>query len=78
MSYNSFVMWGTLSLMMLGAAGGAIYRGDLFQNFRDAYPSDMFKQDARRRCGMMDASFSKFSSGDRANCYRTQLRMPDT
>ena len=78
MSYNSLMMWGTLSLMVLGGAGGAVYRGDLVQNFRDAYPSDMFKQDALRRCTRMDASFSKFSSSDRDNCYRSQLRTPDT
>jgi len=36
MSCNYFAMWGLLILMALDAFGGAIYRGDLISNFRDA------------------------------------------
>ena len=76
MSYSSFTMWGMLILLVLGAFGGAIYRGDLITMFRDAYPSDYARQDALRRCSMADASFSKFSVYDRDACYRSQLRPP--
>ena len=73
MSYNYFTMWGLLFLLALGAFGGAIYRGDLISNFRDAYPSDVGEQDALRRCGQADASFNKFSESDRQNCYGAML-----
>ena len=66
-------MWGLLILLALGAFGGAIYRGDFIQTFRDAYPSEIAKQDALKRCRQADASFSKFSSGDRDHCYQAML-----
>jgi hypothetical protein len=71
MSYSSFTMWGMLSLMVVGAVVGGLFHGDLIQNFRDAYPSDIAKQDALRRCAMMDAAFSKYSPSDRDNCCRS-------
>jgi hypothetical protein len=73
MSYNYFTMWGLLILMALGAFGGAIYRGDLISNFREAYPSDLAEQDALRRCGQSDAAFNKFSESDRRSCYGAML-----
>lgn len=73
MSYSYFTMWGMLALLVFGALGGAIYRGDLIETFRDAYPSDIAHQDALRRCAQSDASFSKFSRDDRETCYRALL-----
>jgi len=66
-------MWGLLILLGLGAFGGAIYRGDFIQTFRDAYPAEIDKQDALRRCHQADAGFSKFSASDRDNCYAAML-----
>jgi hypothetical protein len=74
MSYSSFIMWGTLSLMAFGGIGGAIVKGDLIGTFQEAYPSDLAKKDALYRCSEADASFSKFSQADRENCYRILLR----
>jgi hypothetical protein len=59
--------------MTFGAVGGALYRGDLISNFRDAYPSDLAERDALQRCSTADASFNKFSEGDRRNCYGAML-----
>jgi hypothetical protein len=73
MQSSYFTMWGLLILMVLGAFGGSIYHGDLIASFRDAYPSDPARQDALRRCGAQDASFSKFSAHDRDVCYRALL-----
>jgi hypothetical protein len=73
MPSSYFTMWGLLILMGLGAVGGSIYHGDLFASFKDAYPSDPAKEDALRRCGAQDASFSKFSAADRDVCYRALL-----
>jgi hypothetical protein len=73
MPSSYFTMWGLLILMGLGAFGGLIYRGDLLSTFSGAYPSDPGRQDALRRCGEADASFSKFSADDRRACYRAML-----
>jgi hypothetical protein len=70
MSYNYFTMWGLLTLMGLAAFGGLIYRGEILSTFSEAYPSDPGKQDALRRCGDADLSFSKFSVDDRRACYK--------
>lgn len=66
MSYSYFSMWGLLILMGLGAAGGLMHGGD-------AYPSDTAQQEALRRCGEADASFSRFSANDRQACYKVML-----
>ena len=73
MSHSYFSMWGLLILMGLGAVGGLIYRGELVSTFSEAYPSDPGKQDALRRCGQADPSFSKFSGDDRRACYQAML-----
>jgi hypothetical protein len=73
MSHSYFTMWGLLILMGLGAFGGLAYRGELFSTFSEAYPSDPGKRDALHRCGEADPSFSKFSSEDRAHCYKAML-----
>jgi hypothetical protein len=78
MSYSTFTMWGMLTLLALGAFGGAIYRGDLISTFRGAYPSDLARQSALRRCSQADAAFSKFSESDREACYRSQILHPPT
>jgi hypothetical protein len=71
MSYSYFTMWGLLIMMGLGAAGALVHHGDI--NVSGAYPSDPAKQNALRRCGDADPSFSKFSAGDRNACYRAML-----
>ena len=65
MGFSYLNMWGLLILLALGAVGGALYRGDLIQSFRDAYPTEVAKQDALRRCQQANPSFSKFSVEDR-------------
>ena len=73
MSYSSFTMWGALTLMAFGAFGGAIFEGDLVGMYEDAYPSELAKKDALRRCGLAQSSFSRFSEADRETCYRAML-----
>lgn len=73
MPTSYFTMWSLLILMGLGAVGGLVYRGDLIRTFSEAYPSDPARQDALRRCGDADASFTKFSADDRQACYRALL-----
>jgi hypothetical protein len=73
MSSRYFSMWGLLIMMGLAGFGGLIYRGELVSTFSEAYPSDPGKQDALRRCGQADLSFSKFSADERRACYRAML-----
>jgi hypothetical protein len=73
MPASYFTMWGVLILMALGALGGGIIHGNLFGFIWDAYPSDPTRQEALRRCGRMDAEFSRFSENDRETYYRMIL-----
>ena len=73
MSYSYFSMWGLLALLGLAAFGGLTYRGEILSTFSEAYPSDPAKQDALRRCGDADRSFTKFSADDRRACYKVLL-----
>jgi hypothetical protein len=73
MPASYFTMWGLLILMVLGAVGGLLVHGNVWGSIRDAYPADVTRRDALRRCGEMDAAFSRFSEDDRQNCYRTIL-----
>ena len=73
MSYSYFTMWGLLILMGLAAFGGLTYRGEILSTLSEAYPADPAKQNALRRCGDADASFTKFSADDRRACYRVLL-----
>jgi hypothetical protein len=71
MSLGSFTMWGTLIVMGLGLAMTIVFDGNPINAIRDAYPSDVGKREALRRCARMVASFTRFSSSDRDTCYRT-------
>ncbi|HEX3881703.1 MAG TPA: hypothetical protein VHW66_03530 [Stellaceae bacterium] len=73
MSHSYFTMWGLLILMGLAAFDGLNYRGEIKTTLAEAYPTDPAKQNALRRCGAADRSFSKFFADDRKACYRVLL-----
>jgi len=68
-----FTMWGMLILILLGAGFELWSDGSPTAWFHAAYPSDQEHQDALRRCSELDNQFSRFSSQDREDCYRTML-----
>ena len=71
MSLGSFTMWGMLLVMGFGVAMTVVFDGNPINAIRDAYPSDVAKQEALKRCARMDAAFTRFSTSDRDMCYRT-------
>jgi hypothetical protein len=74
MSSSYFTMWSMLFLMTLGAVADPLIHGNVLGSVRAAYPSDEAKRDALRRCGEMDAEFSRFLQRDRDVCYQAVLR----
>jgi hypothetical protein len=77
MPMNYFTMWSLLTLMALGAVGGALIHGNALGAIRAAYPSDLVQRHALRNCGAMDAGFSRFSQSDREACYHVFLHAAD-
>jgi hypothetical protein len=74
MPASNFTMWGMLILMALGAAISAgAFHGNIIASVGEAYPADVAKRDALRRCGRLDSEFSRFSDEDRKTCYRAVL-----
>ena len=73
MPMNYFTMWSLLTLMAIGAVGGALIHGNALGAIRAAYPSDPAQRYALRNCGAMDAGFSRFSASDREACYHVFL-----
>jgi hypothetical protein len=70
MPSNTVMMWGMLTIMVLGVVAGPLIHGNVLGSLRAAYPADQTKPEALDRCGAMDADFSRFSQQDRDICDR--------
>jgi hypothetical protein len=73
MSLSYFTMWGMLVVMAFGAVVTVVFNDNPIGAIRDAYPSDLAKQEALQRCDQIGAEFSRFSLHDRETCYRVFL-----
>jgi hypothetical protein len=78
MSSGYFRMWALIFLLVLGVALEWIKFGNPFGAIFDAFPSDLSRQEALRRCDHASTSFSRFFASDRETCYRTMLPAADT
>jgi hypothetical protein len=70
MSLGYFTMWGMLIVMGFGVVLTLVFDGSPIGALREAYPSDLSRQEALHRCGQMNPQFSRFSQHDREACYQ--------
>jgi hypothetical protein len=77
MSSRYLRMWALISLLMLGAVVELVKFGNPFGSIFDAFPSDLARKEALRRCDQLSTSFSRFFVKDREECYRTMLPAVD-
>jgi hypothetical protein len=76
--FSSLRMWALITLLVLGVVLEWVKFGNPFGSILDAFPSDLTRKEALRRCDLASTSFSRFFASDRETCYRTMLPAVDT